>query len=170
MNFKDDSLTFWYDVSDLFLWKLDHFTGIQRTVVGILKGLLETGMPVQLIRFSHRKQEWEKVEINQLPSLAQGFLNATIIKTSREKKELKKKILGSSAEASELRNAFRQFKSSTSKLCNAFSRWICGSKNLQVGLRASYTQPKKIKPLPLPKKQHFLNLVIFSYQPEQAGD
>ena len=36
-------MTLWYDVSDLTTWTLPHLTGIQRTTVGILNGLIARG-------------------------------------------------------------------------------------------------------------------------------
>ena len=41
----------WYDVSDLVGWHIRHLTGIQRTSVGILNGLVEQNGPVGLVRY-----------------------------------------------------------------------------------------------------------------------
>ena len=56
-------MTIWYDVSDISTWSRNHLTGIQRTVVGILGGLLEINVPLRLVRFNVNNTEWEIVDI-----------------------------------------------------------------------------------------------------------
>lgn len=59
-------MTIWYDVSDLAGWRYNHLTGIQRTIVGVLNGMVEHGAQVRLVRFDHRSG-FVEVKASSLP-------------------------------------------------------------------------------------------------------
>ncbi|NCX97803.1 MAG: glycosyltransferase family 1 protein, partial [Planctomycetia bacterium] len=61
-------MTIWYDVSDLMTWTLPHLTGIQRTTVGILNGLVAEGVSVRLTRFDPGRRRFEPLDAAQLPA------------------------------------------------------------------------------------------------------
>ena len=155
-------VTIWYDVSDISIWGLEHLTGIQRTVAGILGGLLEINVPIRLVRFNRSNNEWELVDIEQLPDSVKSFLFTDSQKPtppkqefipqeeySNKKKSLKQKFLGSSHQTTELKEAFRNLKSSSSQFRKAFRSW----KKTRFGKRKSrkhscHTRPIQKQPIP----------------------
>jgi hypothetical protein len=67
-------VTIWYDVSDLMTWTLPHLTGIQRTTVGILNGLVAEGVPVRLTRFDRVQNRFEPLDAAHLPAGVRSHL------------------------------------------------------------------------------------------------
>ena len=147
-------MTTWYDVTDLMIWPLPHLTGIQRTTVGILNGLLELRLPVRLVAFDPRRRAFVPLSVLALPetirrhipaaarladdadqepataALAPGMLSGQ--NTLRRKRWLSSKtIFGTDAAATEMRNAFRQFKTATRGFWRQSSRWA----RVRLGLR-----------------------------------
>jgi glycosyltransferase involved in cell wall biosynthesis len=61
-------VTIWYDVTDLTYWQLNHLTGIQRTTVGVLNGLVACGAQPQLVRFDVERQRFEPLDVASLPA------------------------------------------------------------------------------------------------------
>jgi len=137
----------WYDVSDLVGWDLPHLTGIQRTTVGILNGLVEQGSSVGLVRYEVKSGQFFAMRVTELPATVRchlrGFAtepgaaedaaagrgtpaarNAAGRPTRRRLKLFKKDFLfGSSGEAGELRQSFRQFKTAARQLRKSIGRW-----------------------------------------------
>jgi glycosyltransferase involved in cell wall biosynthesis len=68
------SVTIWYDVSDLRDWTRPHLTGIQRTTVGILNGLVALGRQPRLTAFDERAGRFEELEPADLPAAVRGHL------------------------------------------------------------------------------------------------
>ena len=110
-------MTIWYDVSDISTWSRNHLTGIQRTVVGILGGLLEINVPLRLVRFNVNNTEWEIVDIEQLPDNVKSFLSIDSQRPTSQKqkfipqeeysnkqKSLKQTFLGRSHQTTEYKN------------------------------------------------------------------
>jgi glycosyltransferase involved in cell wall biosynthesis len=151
-------VTTWYDVTDLMIWPLPHLTGIQRTTVGILNGLLEQRIPVRLVAFDPRQQAFVPLSVLALPETIRrhiptavqaagptadgiGAAQATDTappgmlvgqNTLRRKRWLSSKgLLGTDAAATEMRNAFRQFKTAARTLRRQASRWA----RTRLGLR-----------------------------------
>lgn len=155
-------MTIWYDVSDISTWSRNHLTGIQRTVVGILGGLLEINVPLRLVRFNVNSTEWEIVDIEQLPDNVKSFLSIDSQRPTSQKqkfnpqeeysnkqKSLKQKFLGSSHQTTELKEAFRNLKSSSSQFRKAFRSW----KKTRFGKRkrrkhSCRTRPRPKQPIP----------------------
>lgn len=138
----------WYDVSDLVGWTLPHLTGIQRTSVGILNGLVEHGGPVGLVRYDVKAGRFFPMAEADLPSAVRCHLRgwhaakpegsaapaavpeASAVPTPaprprrRRLKLFKKDFLYRSAgEAEEMRHAFRQFKTAARQLGKCVGRW-----------------------------------------------
>ena len=137
-------MTIWYDVSDLVGWKLPHLTGIQRTTVGILNGLIEQGDPVGLVRYDAKAGRFSAISASELPANVRchlrGFAAAesgasaaevdkvaapasplaekAASRPARRKLKLFKKgfFFGDAGETEEFRNAFRQFKTAARQL------------------------------------------------------
>lgn len=65
-------MTIWYDVSDLMSWTLPHLTGIQRTTVGILNGLVAAGVEPRLVRFEGHGRRFEPLDVTSLPAAKIG--------------------------------------------------------------------------------------------------
>jgi glycosyltransferase involved in cell wall biosynthesis len=140
-------VTIWYDVSDLVAWKLPHLTGIQRTTVGILNGLVEQGEPVELVRYDGKSGRFYTMSESELPATVRchlhGFATETGVaaaeaaapqappaakpgaKPARRKLKLFKKgfFFGGAGETEELRNAFRQFKTAARQLQKSVGHW-----------------------------------------------
>lgn len=146
-------MTTWYDVTDLMIWPLPHLTGIQRTTVGILNGLLERRVPVRLVAFDPRRGAFVPLSLLALPEtirrhvpaaagLAGGAEQAAAAAVPaellagrgglRRRRWLSSKtLLGTDAAATEMRNAFRQFKAAARTLRRQTSRWA----RIRLGLR-----------------------------------
>jgi glycosyltransferase involved in cell wall biosynthesis len=134
----------WYDVSDLVGWKLAHLTGIQRTTVGILNGLIEQGDSVGLVLYDAKAGRFSAISASELPANVRchlrGFAAAesgasaaevdkvaapasplaekAASRPARRKLKLFKKgfFFGDAGETEEFRNAFRQFKTAARQL------------------------------------------------------
>jgi len=68
------SVTIWYDVSDLRDWTRPHLTGIQRTTVGILNGLVALGQKPRLVAFDERADCFRELSPADLPAAVRGHL------------------------------------------------------------------------------------------------
>jgi glycosyltransferase involved in cell wall biosynthesis len=131
----------WYDVSDLMDWSLPHLTGIQRTTVGILNGLVENHGSFALTRWDEKRNRWEPVPYGELPESVRHHLRipsaltaevasrrgttATVPPKRRLSQRLHERILGKSSAAGELREAFREFKSAARRLACGMYAWSC---------------------------------------------
>lgn len=138
----------WYDVSDLVGWKLPHLTGIQRTTVGILNGLVEQGGSVGLVRYDTKAGRFSSISASELPANVRCHLHGfaatesdtssaesarpgpppaakTAARPGRRKLKLFKKgfFLGGAGETEEMRNAFRQFKTAARQLRKSIGHW-----------------------------------------------
>jgi len=138
----------WYDVSDLVGWKLPHLTGIQRTTVGILNGLMEQDDSVGLVRYNAKAGRFSVISASELPANVRchlrGFAAAesdtssaesarpgplqaakTAARPGRRKLKLFKKgfFFGGPGETEEMRNAFRQFKTAARQLRKSIGHW-----------------------------------------------
>ncbi len=67
-------MTIWYDVSDLRDWTRPHLTGIQRTTVGILNGLVALGHEPRLTTFDERAACFHELSPANLPAAVRGHL------------------------------------------------------------------------------------------------
>jgi glycosyltransferase involved in cell wall biosynthesis len=138
----------WYDVSDLTSWTLPHLTGIQRTTVGILNGLVASGARPQLVRFCPQKCCFLPIKAVDLPEAILGHLPwverapsaesttsaavgehvqraAAAEETAGRRWRLisRDQILGASPASLELRQSFRTFRQSSNQLQRNFFRW-----------------------------------------------
>jgi len=133
----------WYDVSDLVAWKLPHLTGIQRTTVGILNGLVESGAPVGLVCYDGKAGRFRELSATELPACVRSHLHgcppadagaaapvaappaAPPARPGQRGIKLFKKtfLLGTAGDSEELRHAFRQFKAAARQLRKSFGRW-----------------------------------------------
>ncbi len=138
----------WYDVTDLVSWKLPHLTGIQRTTVGILNGLVEQVGDVGLVRHDKKAGRFIALTTAELPATIRCHLRgctsqerqerdeapaaaaATAISDSaprqrRRKLKLFKKgfFFGSAGDTEEMRQAFRQLKTAARQLRKSISHW-----------------------------------------------
>ena len=71
----------WYDVSDLVGWNLPHLTGIQRTSVGILNGLVEHGSLVGLLRYDEKSGRFCTMSESELPATVRCHLHGFAAET-----------------------------------------------------------------------------------------
>lgn len=138
----------WYDVSDLVAWKLPHLTGIQRTTVGILNGLVEQGEQVGLLRYDQKSGRFCTMSESDLPATVRCYLHGFAAGTAasaveaaapaapppqaratprpgRRKLKLFKKgcFFGDAGETEEMRNAFRQLKTAARQLRKSVGHW-----------------------------------------------
>jgi glycosyltransferase involved in cell wall biosynthesis len=138
----------WYDVSDLVGWKLPHLTGIQRTTVGILNGLVEQNGSVGLVRYDAKAGRFLAMSESELPTTVRchlrGFAAAesdtssaesarsgplpaakAAARPGRRKLKLFKKgfFFGAAGDNEELRHAFRQFKTAARQLRKSIGHW-----------------------------------------------
>jgi glycosyltransferase involved in cell wall biosynthesis len=67
-------MTIWYDLSDLRDWTRPHLTGIQRTTVGILNGLVALGQKPRLVAFDERADCFQELSPADLPAAVRGHL------------------------------------------------------------------------------------------------
>jgi glycosyltransferase involved in cell wall biosynthesis len=73
-------MTLWYDVTDIISWDRPHLTGIQRTVVGVMRGLRDQGIPFRLVAF-HRSHGFREVESSDLPPLIRVMVDGPVAGT-----------------------------------------------------------------------------------------
>lgn len=137
-------MTTWYDVSDLTTWTLPHLTGIQRTTVGILNGLVAHGTVPRLVRFDTGRQAFVPLAAADLPAAVRRHLPwavpaspaerppaaaaaptapAAPVAPRRRRWNGRELVFGTSPAAGELRLAFREFKAATRQLRKKFGRW-----------------------------------------------
>ncbi len=135
-------MTLWYDVSDLTTWTLPHLTGIQRTTVGILNGLIARGASPRLVRHDPALLTFLPITIAELPEAVRRHLPAdggpsapTLIAAesppassaapARRRRRLfhRDSFLGTSPAAVELRQAFREFKAASRQFRKKLRRW-----------------------------------------------
>ena len=135
-------MTLWYDVSDLTTWTLPHLTGIQRTTVGILNGLIARGASPRLVRHDPALLTFLPITIAELHEAVRRHLPAdggpstpTLIAAesppassaapARRRRRLfhRDSFLGTSPAAVELRQAFREFKTSSRQFRKKLRRW-----------------------------------------------
>jgi glycosyltransferase involved in cell wall biosynthesis len=129
-------VTIWYDVSDLMSWTLPHLTGIQRTTVGILNGLVAAGVEPRLVRFEGHGRRFEPLDVTSLPAAVRRHLPwaqaaaatapaavAAAPAARRRRRSGRELVFGTSPAATELRNAFREFRVAARQLGKRTSRW-----------------------------------------------
>lgn len=141
-------MTLWYDVSDLTTWTLPHLTGIQRTTVGILNGLVARGADPRLVRFDAGRQTFLPLSAGDLPEAVQRHLTGSLAPAEaataaqaavapaagvvpapqpagkrRRRIFHRDTIFGTSPAAAELRQAFREFKAASRTVRKKFTRW-----------------------------------------------
>lgn len=130
-------MTIWYDVSDLMSWTLPHLTGIQRTTVGILNGLVATGAEPRLVRFDGHRRQFEPLDVASLPASVRSHLpwataGGTTVATPagsaqpparRRRWNGRELIFGTSPAAGDLRAALREFKAAARQLRKRTTRW-----------------------------------------------
>lgn len=139
-------MTLWYDVSDLTTWTLPHLTGIQRTTVGILNGLMAQGANLRLVQHDAALQKFLPITAAELPIAIQRHLpwtapagtsqphstNPTMARAAptpsparprRRRFFHRDTFLGTSAAAVELRQAFREFKAVSRQFRKKLRRW-----------------------------------------------
>jgi len=137
-------VTTWYDVSDLTTWTLPHLTGIQRTTVGILNGLVAHGLEPRLVRFDMAGRSFVPLDVAELPaavrahlpwsaatrpapaavpSLAAASPPPAAATPPRRRWKARELIFGTSTTATELRTAFREFKAASRQLRKQATRW-----------------------------------------------
>ena len=115
-------------------WTLPHLTGIQRTTVGILNGLVAEGVPVRLTRFDQSRRHFEPLAADQLPAGVRRHLagpaspadapgSATGPRARRRRKG-RALIFGTSPAAANLRTAYREFGTAAHELRHSFGRWL----------------------------------------------
>ena len=133
----------WYDVSDIIHWDLCHVTGIQRTVIGILGGLVEAGVDVRLVSLEPKIGRFCEVSYADLPSVVREHLPAAALGSSgramrrassgtsrrdsawrRGRRRVGDALLGNGSETVALRLAMRDFEVAFKKLRKGISRWM----------------------------------------------
>lgn len=136
-------MTIWYDISDLTTWTLPHLTGIQRTTVGILNGLVAEGVTPRLLRFDTAARCFVPIAPAELPSAVVAHMpwadtrgcsrpagSATAdqqpAKTPRHRVRWDARgfLFGTSPAAADLRTAFREFKGASRQLRKKLTRWL----------------------------------------------
>ncbi len=128
-------MTILYDVSDLMSWSRPHLTGIQRTTVGILNGLVSTGVEPRLVRFDSHRRQFEPLDVARLPAAIRSHLpwaRAQVATTpagpaaahgGRRRLSDRKPFFGTSPAGAGLRAAFREFKAAARQLHQHTTRW-----------------------------------------------
>jgi len=150
-------VTTWYDVSDLMTWTLPHLTGIQRTTVGILGGLLAEGTAVRLTRFDRTRRGFQPLDATQLPAAVRRHLAAVAATTDtaasgrpgrRRRWNGRELLFGSSPAAAELRTASREFNGASRRLGRSFGRWLAVRLRESSRLLPTPTAAGRTKPVP----------------------
>ncbi len=164
-------MTVWFDVSELMTWRIPNLTGIQRTTVGILNGLVECGVTPRLFYFDTQKYRFEAVDVRNLPDQVVRHLpwvdklpakdgRAEAPATTTEGARLKKKrwlsrdaIFGTTQAAGDLRLAMREFKHASRNLRKQLLRWAgvrfaFKTTATRATPRGSRTVPEPVAPAP----------------------
>lgn len=163
-------MTIWYDVSDLRHWNLAHLTGIQRTSVGVLNGLVARGVEPRLVSYDHNRRRFEPIDVGSLPAAvvrylpwaaaptaeeattAPGPTPAVPVARRRKRRLSREAILGRSLAATDLRRAFRELKTASGQFRSTLTRWAgvrLAEKAPRTPLAAGYLG-RKTAPQPLP--------------------
>jgi glycosyltransferase involved in cell wall biosynthesis len=142
-------VTTWYDVTDLMNWSLPHLTGIQRTTVGILNGLVARGARPRLTAFDKAANAFVAVNVSELPPTIRrhfpwlarhpavpvgpepaapepppGALDPAVAPPRAHRRWItRERFFGASPEAQDLRVAFRAHKTSARQLRRTLGRW-----------------------------------------------
>lgn len=164
-------MTVWYDVSDLMTWKLPNLTGIQRTTVGILNGLVARGVSPRLVHYDVRQRRFDAINVHDLPEevtryfpwvedaparpAASAAPGAHAPETPRKKKRWRTRdvIFGTTTAAADLRWSVREFRHAARKLGKQIVRWA-GVRFRMPAIagaclsRGSRTVPRPMPPLP----------------------
>jgi len=160
-------VTIWYDVSDLSHWTLPHLTGIQRTTVGVLNGLVARGIEPRLVCFDPEHRRFEPIAVGGLPAAVVRHLpwadgggvptgvGAAVPPPARARRKRlvsREAIFGTSSAAAELRLAFREFKTASRQVRRKFSRWakVRFSETASRRPRSPSRFGRVTAPLPLP--------------------
>lgn len=129
-------MSIWYDVTDLRAWDRPYLTGIQRTTVGILRGLLEHGVEVRLAAFDSRRRCFVAAGPDSLPPVARDLLYSDAAPAAdsetgaappvrkRTGRRIREAIFGTRPAADELRVAFRTWRKATGELAHRVRRWL----------------------------------------------
>ena len=127
----------WYDVTGLTHWRQPHLTGIQRTTVGILNGLLARGAAVRLVWFDQRRGEFAPLSLAALPvevrrhvaggaASPEGGTAESLHEGATQvgkRRFFKDALLGTTAAARELRAEWRNFKAAWRTLKHKARHW-----------------------------------------------
>jgi glycosyltransferase involved in cell wall biosynthesis len=135
----------WYDVSELTTWSLPHLTGIQRTTVGILNGLIGNGVPVRLVRYDHKRNAFVPLSVKALPAAVRGHVTSagdlghrgddeshaapsTILagetQARRKRWITRETIFGAGPAAGDLRTSVRDLRRATRAVAGSLGRWV----------------------------------------------
>lgn len=142
-------MTIWYEMTELLTWSRPHLTGIQRSTVGILNGLVELGTIPRLTAFDSRRGAFVPIDAGALPDVVRAglpwFAGASgrpragdlpaVVTRRRRRALVRQTIFGTSAEAEELRAAFRQSKAFRRQVRKVFGRWLRQRSRELLGLR-----------------------------------
>lgn len=157
-------MSIWYDVSDLRSWNRPYLTGIQRTTVGILRGLLDNGVEVRLAAFDGRRRCFVATGPDSLPAVARDLLygaaTAAVDSTAGAAasarpgtgQRLREALFGTEPSADELRVTFRTWRKATGELARGVRRWLRARRSKRMpaalparwrtGLEAGSTRPQ----------------------------
>lgn len=128
-------MNIWFDVTGLTEWNRPQLTGIQRTTVGILNGLIERNVAVGIVHFDPRRREFVRLSLADLPLAVRRHIASAAAETvlpgarvtggpSGLKRWISREaIFGASPAANDLRTAFRQFKIAGRHLRRHAARW-----------------------------------------------
>ncbi|MFN7811372.1 MAG: glycosyltransferase family 4 protein, partial [Planctomycetia bacterium] len=127
----------WYDVTGLTGWTEPFLTGIQRTTVGLLDGLLAHGVGVRLTAFDVRQRRFVAVGRDALPAVARGLPEGSAAvpdaaaaqathdrATHARRRRVRDALFGTTPAARELRGAFRTWRRASSDLAAGGRRWL----------------------------------------------
>lgn len=137
-------MNIWYDVSELTTWPLPHLTGIQRTTIGILNGLVENGVPVRLVAYDPKRHAFVPLSVKALPATVRGCITAAVTlghqgddaasaapatilagetRARRKRWITREMIFGAGPAARELRTTFREFRRASRAVAGSLGRW-----------------------------------------------
>jgi glycosyltransferase involved in cell wall biosynthesis len=77
-NYRKKIMEVYFEISDIIDWKANHLSGIQRTAVGILNGLIESDLDIKLIAYNEVIKGFYLVASKDIsPELSKHFLDKT---------------------------------------------------------------------------------------------
>lgn len=138
-------MNIWYDVSELTTWSLPHLTGIQRTTIGILNGLVENGVPVRLVGYDPKRHAFVPLSVQALPATVRGHIkaaaslshrgddavlaaSATMLageaQARRRRWLTRETVFGTGPAARELRTSFRDLRRASGAVGGSVGRWV----------------------------------------------